>query len=455
MIAGKTIDEWVKQIPILASVIQCREVMWTQMPEEEKLLSLPLGKEDLDEARQRWQRFASYLAKAFPETKKDRGRIESPLRPIEQMHERLRQSVGHPLPGQLFLKCDSHLPIAGSVKARGGIYEVLQYAEKLALDNGWLTMDDDYQLFDQEKIRSRLRSYTIVVGSTGNLGLSIGIIGSQLGFRVIVHMSKDAKQWKKEVLRKKGAIVVEHESDYSQAVAEGRKQAESDPNSYFVDDENSTALFLGYAASAFHLQKQLAKWHVKVDEEHPLFVYLPCGVGGAPGGIAFGLKHVFGEHVHCFFAEPTHAPAMLLGMITRLHDRIAVQDVGIDPQTEADGLAVGRASRLVGKLMEKLISGIYTVQDEELFIRLWQLHDAEGIALEPSAAAGLSGIIRLYQSVAGQQYIAKQKIMQKMNQATHLVWATGGSLVPEEVMNQYLQKGLALTSKSERSSRNL
>jgi len=299
-------------------------------------------------------------------------------------------------------------------------------------------------VLDSPEVRYFFGKQRIEVGSTGNLGLSIGIMGAAMGFQVTVHMSQDARQWKKDMLREKGVLVKEYATDYSLAVAAGRKESENDPASYFVDDENSTSLFLGYAVAALRLQQQLKSSGIVVDREHPLFVYLPCGVGGGPGGVAFGLKQIYGDNVHCFFAEPTHSPAMLLGMMTGKCEEVCAQDFGVDNITAADGLAVGRPSGLVCQMMQPLLAGVYTMEDDELFRLLALLDATENLQLEPSALAGMPGPYRLMQEENLVQWLENQGLLKFMDNATHLVWATGGSMVPGKEMDAYIQRGKEL-----------
>ena len=486
---GKTVREWCEDDPVIDALVDLRETAWFNpavRPVEEALPDVGLTAADVADAAARLRRFAPFIARVFPETSRTGGILESPLVGIENMRRELSERYGSPryssardgsphyssardgspryssphyglpgpnrtanenlalhftdIPGSLWAKLDSELPVSGSIKARGGIYEVLKHAEDLALACGLLTLTSDYSILAEPAAREFFGRYKIAVGSTGNLGLSIGIMGAALGFQVTVHMSAEARAWKKEMLREHGVTVVEYESDYSVAVAAGRREAETDPATYFIDDENSVNLFLGYAVAGHRLAGQLQALDIRVDEEYPLFVYLPCGVGGGPGGVAFGLKAEFGDAVHCIFAEPTHAPCMILGVKTGLHEQVSVQDFGIDGVTAADGLAVGRPSGFVGRHMERLIDGYYTIDDDELYRHVALLHRSEGIAVEPSAAAGLSGVLRVLGEVSRTGGAAPSSL----KNATHIAWCTGGSMVPKEEMEGYIRRGEGL-----------
>ena len=445
IVAGKTVSEWIESERIIGDIVDRKEAIWLNphsLPFDQAITSSELRAKDVDDASKRFKRFASYFRIAFPETAQEGGFIESPLREIPAMKAALEKRYKEKINGNLLIKLDSHLAVSGSIKARGGIYEVLCIAEEIAMREGGLKESDDYSVLCDEKYKKIFARHSIAVGSTGNLGLAIGIVSAKLGFSVTVHMSADAKQWKKDLLRARGVTVKEYESDYSTAVESGRKEAEKDPFCHFIDDENSRKLFLGYAVAAERLRAQLDRLKIKINEENPLYVYLPCGVGGAPGGVSFGLKLQFGDNVHCFFAEPTETPCMMLGMATGKHHEVSVADFGIGNRTAADGLAVGRASGFVGRQMYPFTDGCYSVSDERMCALLTMIADTEDICLEPSALAGMFGPIML------------SKAKGELPHGYHLVWATGGSMMPKEEYEKYYRRGESALAKEDQQTEN-
>jgi D-serine dehydratase len=442
-IYGKSRAQWQLDFPLLTPLLALQETEWFNpgiAPLADAQADIALDAASVRDASERLQRFAPFLAQAFSDVAPSGGIIESPLVAIPAFAGALAQRYQISPDLRLLLKQDSHLPISGSIKARGGIYEVLFHAEQLALRHGLLHPGDDYRILAGEACRALFRQHKLAVASTGNLGLSIGIASATLGFETTVHMSADARQWKKNKLRAHGVSVIEYAGDYGEAISKGRALAASDPACHFVDDENSSTLFLGYAVAGERLKQQLDQAGLVVDQAHPLFVYLPCGVGGGPGGVAFGLKLAFGDDVHCLFAEPTHSPCMLMGVYTGLHEQLAVQDFGIDNLTAADGLAVGRPSGFVGRAMQRMIDGYYTVADQELFNLLSLMAETENIRLEPSALAGAPGCARVLNESQG--YRSRMGLgAEQMAGATHIIWATGGGMVPAEEMAGYLAAG--------------
>ena len=430
--------------PVVADLAEAKEVCWVnprKVPFAEAKDSLAFGPEDIADVSRRLAKFAPLLMEIFPETAETDGIIESPLTEIPAMKALLKRKYGADLGGgRLFLKRDSDLAVAGSIKARGGFYDVLKHTEDLAIEGGFLDgPDDDPMKLASPEARAFFAKHKVQVASTGNLGISIGMMSAYLGYQAIVHMSADAKQWKKDYLRAHGVTVVEYAGDYGKAITEGRAISDADPDSYFVDDENSKELFMGYAVAAERLQKQLEAAGVVVDADHPLFVTIPCGVGGAPGGVAFGLKQIYGDDVHIFFAEPVQASCMVLGMATDLHNQICVQDIGLTGKTHADGLAVGRASSLVGKIMQPLLSGEATLEDYKIYDYMRDLYGTEGIFIEPSSCAAFEGPIQLAKAPEFRAYLYENGLADKMDSATHIAWATGGKLVPEEARKAFLE----------------
>jgi D-serine dehydratase len=428
---------------VIRSLASAQATTWVRRTPAEA--ALPDLADVMDSAAARFDRFAPWFAETFPETatvpvelasafpEARGGLIESPLVRAASAQERLDALFGTQLSGQLWLKRDDSLPVSGSIKARGGFHEVFEFAEAVAADHGLDAHDP--ATYSSPQFREIAADHRIVVGSTGNLGLSIGILSARLGFAASVHMSADAREWKKTMLRDHGVDVIEHAGDFVEAVEAGRASAEAAANTHFVDDEDSVSLFAGYSVAALRIRRQFDAAGVTIDEQNPLTVYLPCGIGGGPGGVTFGLKRVFGAAVHCVFVEPSQAPAMFLGVRTGRHSDIAVQDIGLSGATAADGLAVARPSRFIGPTIGPLISGLAAVPDEVIRAGVGVLHETEDIDVEPSATAGLTIPWRMGDAAA------------ESPAGVHLVWLTGGAMVPEGERAAYVEEGRGLVER--------
>ena len=411
---------------LIAKLKSDKEFLWINPNFNKRAIYGEVSSKEINEANNLLLKFAPFLKSVFKELESTDGIIESPLMTLNKFGIK-----------NLYLKEDNLLPIAGSVKARGGIFEILKYAETLAANANLIDVEKDYSQFDSDVFRKFFSEYKIQVGSTGNLGISIGLISAKLGFNAIVHMSKDAKDWKKKLLRENGVNVTQYDSNYSEAVKNGRMLSDEDEKSYFVDDEKSINLFLGYSTAALRLKEQLKEKHISVDDKHPLFVYIPCGVGGAPSGILHGLKTVFGENVYVFFVEPVRSASVLLGMSTGLNSKISVHDIDMDGKTEADGLAVGRASELCCESSQNTLSGIFTINENSIFELMKELYKKESVFVEPSAASSMI-FTKFLDDDEFIKFINKEEISPE--NITHIAWSTGGMLVPESEREKLLKK---------------
>ena len=126
---------------------------------------------------------------------------------------------------------------------------------------------------------------------------------------------------------------------------------------------------------------------------------------------------------------------MMLGMATGLHNEVSVNDFGVENRTIADGLAVGRASGFVGKQMYPFMDGCYSLSDSRMSALLKMVKDTENIKLESSALAGMFGPVMLSRALG------------ELPQGYHLVWATGGSMVPDCEYEKYYSEGKLASEK--------
>jgi D-serine dehydratase len=116
----------------------------------------------------------------------------------------------------------------------------------------------------------------------------------------------------------------------------------------------------------------------------------------------------------------------------------SVYDLGLGNQTIADGLAVARASDFAFKLIGTQVMGGYTVTDAQMLAWVAAAAAEEQLRLEPSAAVGFPVALQDAWRVP-----AYGRLRARMSVATHVIWTTGGALMPDEEFAGLLEQAAA------------
>lgn len=340
-------------------------------------------------AQNRYMRFMPFLAEAFPETSARKGIIESELYDISDFTEEINESFK----GKLFLKDDAHLPIGQSVTARGSMHEVLHIAEILLQKNKLLSPTENYSKVNSDEIKELFSHYKIYAVELENLALSAGILAARLGFETVIYLPENKNQKIKNILLNEKIKIREYKSDYLTTINEAQKVCEKEENSFLIGKSDSEDLFFGYSTAALRLKVQLNKAHVTVDENHPLFVYIPSLIPEAASGIAFGLKELMGNDVHCFLFQPSNL--------------------------------INETSEFVKSISENIISGTFTVSDESMQSFSEKLKLKKSINLKPVSCMGFKAV-EDFSNIEFQDYLKKHNLLDKLDNSSHIVWAAYG-----------------------------
>lgn len=397
---------------------------------------------DIQEARELLDRAKPLFKKLWPDDKTLNdweGLIESPLTPAQA----LRKEMGGT--GTWLLKRDDALPVAGSIKGRGAFFAVLEHAEKLAIDKGLITKGENLSSLCSAEARAIFSEYKVAVGSTGNLGMGIALLAAALGFDAKVYLSEEAADWKKKRLIDNDCTIFEHDGNFKEALQKGRDDCAAankakPASAYFVDDEDSKALSVGPTVAGLRMKEQLEQQGIKIDANHPLFVYIPTGVGGGPSGVLRGLVDAFQDeglhqHIHGILVQPKQCASVLARMsIPEKYNNqpVDVYHLGLNNKSpRGDGMAVPQASELAFENLQVNAAGAMTVSDEDMLKNTARLHKTEGITIETTAAASINGP-KWCASAAGREYIKKNRMEEAMPNAVHVMWFTGGGKVPSD-----------------------
>jgi threonine dehydratase len=229
-----------------------------------------------------------------------------------------------------------------------------------------------------------VRRRGVVAASRGNHGLGLAWAGARLGVRVTVCVPVGNNPEKNEALRGLGAELVEEGRDYDESVEVAARLA-GERGLAIVHSTNHPDVLAGAATLALEML-----------EEAPELEALVIGVGGGSQAVgALTAARGLGRPVAVYAVQAERASA--------IHDSWhAGRPIACETaDTFADGLATRSVYALTFNALREGLAGFVAVSEAELAEAVRILLRTTHNLTEGAGAAGLAGLLRLRDRLAG------------------------------------------------------
>jgi threonine dehydratase len=267
-------------------------------------------------------------------------------------------SLGRMLGCRLFVKYENHHPV-GSFKLRGALNRMLRATP-------------------EERARGFLTA------SQGNHGLGVCYAARLLGAAATVVVPERANPDKVEAMRSLGAEVLTAGADFEAAVARAWDLA-AERGATYLHPAADPLIVAGHATVALEMFE---------DEPALDTLVFPLGAGGLLAGAAL-VARTLAPSVEVIGVQAERVP----GFVASLR---AGHVVEVPPaSTFAEGIAVREPPQLTFEMVRDLVDGVITVSEEEMRRAIILLLEKTHNLAEGAGAAGLAGVVKLHQRLAG------------------------------------------------------
>lgn len=259
------------------------------------------------------------------------------------------------------------------------------------------------------------RARGVVAASAGNHAQGVALAARMMDIPCVIVMPERAPSTKVEAVRGYGADLVLHGKDYNEAEARAR-DVERERGMTFVHAYDDPDVIAGQGTLGLEILEDVPDVQT---------VVVPVGGGGLIAGISIAIKALRPD-VRIVAVEPTGAAKLPESL--RKGQVEALESV----RTIADGLATRRAGKLPFEAIQKHVTEVVQVEDDDVAMAILLLLERAKTVVEGAGAVGLAALLGKRFDVAPGEKVC--------------VLLSGGN-IDVTLLDQILQRGLEATGR--------